>query len=347
MRLNPLTAKRLQRFRSIKRGFYSLVLLLVSILLAFAAELWVNSRALLVYYDGKIYLPTYGAFIPGTEFGESYAWETNYRQLKKRFAADDQGNFVILPVVPYNPYENDLREDSYPPFPPSWEGQHYLGTDKTGRDIVARLVYGYRTAILFSLGLLLASYTIGVSIGCLMGYWGGKFDIIFQRFIEVWSNLPFLYVVIIISSIMIPNFTMLMAIMVIFSWTQMTWYMRTATYREKAREYATAAKAMGASTSRIIFHHILPNTISTIVTFIPFSIASGITSLTALDFLGFGLPPPTPSWGELLQQGTDSLQDSWIVASVVGLMILILTMVTFIGEAIREAFDPKKHTTYR
>jgi len=344
---NPLTLKRIQRFRSIKRGYYSLVLLLVSIFFALTAELWVNSRALVVYYEGKIYLPTYGGFLPGTEFGESYAWETNYRHLKQRFVAEQNSNFVILPLVPYNPYENDLRDDDYPPFPPSWHDQHYLGTDKTGRDIVSRLIYGYRTAILFSLGLLVASYTIGIIIGCLMGYWGGKFDILFQRFIEIWSNLPFLYVVIIISSIMIPNFTMLMVIMVIFSWTQMTWYMRTATYREKAREYTRAAKAMGASTSRIIFHHILPNTISTVVTFIPFSIASGITSLTALDFLGFGLPPPTPSWGELLQQGTESLQSTWIVGSVVTFMILILTMVTFIGEAIREAFDPKKHTTYR
>lgn len=347
IRLNPLTIKRLKRFRSIKRGYYSFIFIAILIFLALFAELWVNSRALMVYYDGRSYFPTFSDFIPGTEFGEDYPWETNYRNLQQRFREEGTGNFVIMPLVPYNPYENDLRDDQYPPFPPSWSSQHYLGTDQTGRDIVARLIYGFRTAILFSLGLMLISYSIGVAVGCLMGYWGGKFDIILQRLIEIWSNIPVLYVVIIISSIMVPNFTMLMVIMVIFSWPTMTWYMRTATYREKAREYASAAKALGASTSRIIFIHILPNTVSTIVTFIPFSIASGITSLTALDFLGFGLPPPTPSWGELLQQGTQNLNNTWIVASVVTFMVVILTMVTFVGEAVREAYDPKKHAIYR
>lgn len=347
-KLNPLTARRFKRFRSIKRGYISFIGLSALILFAMFAELFINSRALLVSYDDRLYFPTYGDIIPGSVFGEDYEYETNYRKLKQKFEADgDASNFVIMPLVPYNAYENDLKEGAYPPFPPDFDRQHYLGTDKTGRDILARLIYGFRTAILFSLGLLVLSYLIGVSIGCLMGYWGGKFDLAMQRLIEIWSNIPFLYVVIIISSIMIPNFTMLISIMVFFGWTQITWYMRTATYKEKAREYTAAAKSIGARTPRIIFRHILPNTISIIVTFIPFSIASGITSLTALDFLGFGLPAPTPSWGELLQQGTESLDAVWIASSVVGFMIIILTMVTFIGEAIREAFDPKPHTTYR
>lgn len=347
-KLNPLTARRFKRFRSIKRGYISFIALSALILLAMFAEVFINSRALVVSYEGKLHFPTYGDIIPGSVFGEDYEYETNYRKLDQRFEAEGKsGNFVIMPLVPYNAYENDLKADAYPPFPPDFERKHYLGTDKTGRDILARLIYGFRTAILFSLGLLALSYIIGVSIGCLMGYWGGKFDLAMQRLIEIWSNIPFLYVVIIISSIMVPNFTMLISIMVFFGWTQITWYMRTATYKEKAREYTAAAKSIGAKTPRIIFRHILPNTISIIVTFIPFSIASGITSLTALDFLGFGLPAPTPSWGELLQQGTESLDAVWIASSVVGFMIIILTMVTFIGEAIREAFDPKPHTTYR
>ncbi len=347
-KLNPLTARRFKRFRSIKRGYVSFIGLSALILFAMFAELFINSRALLVSYNGSLYFPTYGDIIPGSVFGEDYEYETNYRKLKQKFEADgNASNFVIMPFVPYNAYENDLKEGAYPPFPPDFDRHHYLGTDKTGRDILARLIYGFRTAILFSLGLLVLSYLIGVSIGCLMGYWGGKFDLAMQRLIEIWSNIPFLYVVIIISSIMVPNFTMLISIMVFFGWTQITWYMRTATYKEKAREYTAAAKSIGAKTPRIIFRHILPNTISIIVTFIPFSIASGITSLTALDFLGFGLPAPTPSWGELLQQGTESLDAVWIASSVVGFMIIILTMVTFIGEAIREAFDPKPHTTYR
>ena len=179
-----------------------------------------------------------------------------------------------------------------------------------------------------------------------MGYWGGVFDLVFQRLIEIWNNIPFLYVIMIVASIVVPNFLTLVLVMAIFGWTQLTWYMRTSTYKEKEREYVSAARALGASDARIIGSHILPNTIAVIVTFIPFSIASGVTALTALDYLGFGLPPPTPSWGELLSQGTSQLQSPWIVTSVVVAMVVILLMVTYVGEAIREAFDPKKFTYY-
>ena len=248
--------------------------------------------------------------------------------------------------MPYNPYENDLHEGRYPPFPPSIKDKHFLGSDKAGRDITARLIYGFRIAIFFSLILLLLNYVIGISIGCLMGYFGGLFDILFQRIIEVWTNIPFLYVVIIISSIITPSFFILILIMAIFGWIGMTWVMRTITYKEKTRDYVLAAKSMGASNARIIFFHIIPNTISIIVTYAPFSISSGIVSLTALDYLGFGLRPPIPSWGELLQQGWTNLSDYWIAGSVIIAMVITLTMVTFIGEAVREAFDPKMHTTY-
>ena len=179
-----------------------------------------------------------------------------------------------------------------------------------------------------------------------MGFWGGAFDLLFQRLIEIWSNVPFLYVIMIVASVIIPSFWTLAFIMVIFGWMGMTWDMRTATYKEKAREFVEAAKALGASNKRMIFRHILPNTVSIIVTFIPFSIATGVTALTALDYLGFGLPPPTPSWGELLSQGTSNLQAPWIVTSVVFAMTIVLLMVTYIGEAVREAFDPKRFTFY-
>ena len=198
----------------------------------------------------------------------------------------------------------------------------------------------------FAFILLAANYLIGIAIGCAMGFWGGSFDLLFQRLIEIWNNVPFLYVIMIVASIVVPNFWTLMLVMVIFGWTQMTWYMRTSTYKEKSREYVLAARALGATNSRMIFNHILPNTISVIVTFIPFSIAGGITALTALDYLGFGLPPPAPSWGELLAQGTNHLEAPWIVTSVVIAMVLVLLMVTYIGEAIREAFDPKQFTYY-
>lgn len=345
MELNPLTVKKIRRFKSIRRGYYSFVIMVILILLSCAAEMLANSRALFVSYDGDWYFPTYGAVIPGKQFGLGYEYETNYRELKTKLEKSATGT-VILPPIPWNPYETDLKNNDFPPFPPSWEDQHYLGTDKVGRDITSRLLYGFRTAIFFSLLLLVVSYLIGVSIGAAMGYFGGLFDLLFQRVIEIWSNIPFLYVIMIVASIMVPNFMTLVLILLFFGWIQMTWYMRTVTYKEKAREYVLAARALGASNSRIIFHHILPNTVSVIVTFIPFSIAYGIIVLTSLDYLGFGLPPPTPSWGELLSQGTDRLDSIWIVSSVVVSMSLILIMVTFIGEAVREAFDPKQHTTY-
>ncbi|MCP4078107.1 MAG: ABC transporter permease subunit [Gammaproteobacteria bacterium] len=343
--LNPLTVKKINRFKSIRRGYYSFIIFVILVLLSCFAEVLVNSRALLVSYEGSLYFPTYGAIIPGKTLGLDYEYETNYRDLQKILKEKGNG-FVVMPPIPFDPYENDLRDGEFPPFAPSFEEGHYLGTDTIARDVAARLVYGFRTAIFFSLILLVVSYLIGVSIGAAMGYFGGLFDLLFQRIIEIWSNIPFLYVIMIISSIMIPNFFTLIAIVLLFGWIQMTWYMRTVTYKEKAREYVMAARALGASNARVIFNHILPNTVSIIITFIPFSVASGIIALTSLDYLGFGLPAPTPSWGELLSQGSNNLESIWIVSSVIVAMTIILVMVTFIGEAIREAFDPKKHTTY-
>ena len=344
--MNPLTIKKIRRFKSIKRGYYSFILILIMILASFFAEILVNKRAVMVHHNGEYYFPTYGDIIPGSTFGLDYKYETNYRELAKRFKAEDKGNWVVMPPIPYDAYENDLKEDQFPPFPPSIQEKHYFGTDTIGRDIAARLVYGFRIAILFSLLLLAFNYAVGVSIGCAMGFWGGIFDLIFQRIIEIWTLLPGLYVIIIVSSIMVPNFFMLIVIMAFFGWTGITWTMRTITYKEKAREYVLAAKALGATDFRIIFKHIIPNTIAIIVTFAPFAVSGGIVALTSLDYLGFGLPPPTPSWGELLQQGWANLDAWWIGGSVVLAMIITLMAVTFVGEAIREAFDPKMHTTY-
>jgi microcin C transport system permease protein len=346
MKINPLTLKKIRRFRSIKRGYYSLLLFIFLIIISLFAEVLINKRALVVYYNGDIFLPTYGAMIPGKTFGQNYDYETNYRELSLEFKNQKNGNWVLLPIIPYDSYENDLRDDEYPPFPPSIENKHYLGTDNVGRDITARLLYGFRTAIFFSLILLVVTYSIGVSIGSAMGFWGGKFDLFFQRIIEIWSNIPFLYVIIIVSSIIVPNFTILIFIMAFFGWMGITWIMRTITYKEKAREYVLAAETLGASNFRIIFKHIIPNTISIIVTFAPFAISGGIVALTSLDYLGFGLPPPIPSWGELLQQGWSNMDAWWIAGSVTIAMVVTLMTVTFIGEAVREAFDPKMHTIF-
>jgi microcin C transport system permease protein len=346
---NPLTARKLRNFYSIKRGYNSFLVIAFLMLITFfgVGELLVNSRALVVKYDGKLYFPVYGAFHPGTDFGLDFSNETNYRELAESFREEGEGNWVVMPPVPYNAYENDYREGGdHPPNPPNFSEKHFLGTDNTARDIFARLFYGFRTAMIFALLFLFFIYIIGIAVGCAMGYFGGKFDLLVQRLVEIWSNIPFLYIVIIVASIVRPTFGILLGIFVVFSWTSMTYYMRTATYREKERDYTAAARVLGASTPRIIFSHILPNTISTIVTFMPFTIVGAISSLTALDFLGFGVPPPTPSWGELLKRGLDNLHAPWIVTSAFGGLVFVLILITFVGEAIREAFDPKKFTTY-
>lgn len=357
MRLNPLTLRKLRRFRALKRGYYSFWLLVGLTVLSLFAELLVNDKALAVRYDGEWSFPTYSAVRLGGEFGlqgEEARAPVRYRDLQARFEAEGAGNLVIMPLVPFGAFENNAYDGILRATPPSAERGHYLGTDTAGRDILARLFYGFRTAILFAAAFTGLTYLIGITLGCMMGYFGGLFDLLFQRLIEIWSNIPFLYMVIIVFSVIPGTYSItarimiLLTIMVLFSWTFMTYYMRTETYREKARDYAAAARVLGAGSARIIFRHILPNTISTVVTFIPFTVIAAITYITALDFLGWGLPPPTPSIGELLKQGTANLTTApWIVSSAFVALVFILTVVTFIGESIREAFDPRKFTVYQ
>jgi microcin C transport system permease protein len=335
-----------QRFCRMRRGYYSAIGFMVLILISCFAELIANNRALIVHYEGDYYFPTYGTLIPGTTFGFDYPHETDYRELQKRFQQENTGHWLVMPPVPWNAFESHAIAGYYPPIAPNTELQHYLGTDGAGRDIAARLLYGFRLSIAFSLLLLLCNYAVGTFIGIAMGFYGGTFDLVMQRIIEIWSSIPTLYVIMIVASILLPNFWILLGIMVFFDWTAMTWYMRTASYKEKARTYVLAARAQGASNWRIITQHLLPNTRTLLITFAPFSITGGITALTALDYLGFGLPPPTPSWGELLREGVSRLDNEWIVASVTLSMVTVLVMVTWIGEALREAFDPKKYTVY-
>ena len=342
---NPVAKRRWQRFRESRRGFYSAWILLALTLCSFGAEIFANNRALIVVHDGAWHFPIYGDVLSGKDFGLDYSYEVNYRDLKTSLANSD-GSWVLMPPIPFSPLETDLIAGDFPPHAPSLNSHHYLGTDTSGRDVAARLIYGFRTAITFSLLLLVFNYAVGVAIGCMMGFWGGAFDLFFQRIIEIWSNIPFLYVIMIVASVITPGFWTLLFIMAFFGWTSMTWYMRTATYKEVARDYVMAARALGASGPRIVFRHILPNSVSTLVTFVPFSVASGITSLTALDYLGFGLPPPVSSWGELLKQGTENLEALWLVGSVVIAMTVILMLVAYVGEAIRDAYDPRKFSFY-
>ena len=355
MQLNPLTVRKLKRFREIRRGYYSAVLLAALTGISLFAELLVDDTAIIVSYQGQWSFPTYSDVKLGAEYGltgTEAVIPVDYRALKARFQGTD--NWVLMPPVPWGPYFNDAAGGVLRAQPPDFARGHYLGTDSTGRDVLSRLIYGFRTAIFFAIAFTVLTYLIGVSVGCAMGYFGGVFDLLFQRIIEIWSNIPFLYMVIIVFSVIPSTFdigtriAILLLIMVLFSWTGLTYYMRTETYKEKARDYTAAALVLGAGTARVIFRHILPNTIATMVTFVPFTVVSAITAITALDFLGWGLPPPTPSIGELLKQGTANLTTApWIVTSAFVALVFILAVVTFIGEAIREAFDPRKFTLYR
>lgn len=345
-----MSARKWQRFRALKRGYWSALLLMILIISSCFAELIANNRALIVHYNDQYFFPAYGSFLPGTTFGLDYPHETDYRSLQIQFEKQSQehstGNWVVMPVIPWNPLESHAIEGVYPPIPPSITERHFLGTDGAGRDIAARLLYGFRLSIAFSILLLVCNYAIGTIMGIAMGFYGGKFDLVMQRIIEVWSSIPTLYVIMIIASLTLPGFWMLLFIMAFFDWTAITWYMRTLSYKEKARNYVLAARALGASDWRIITQHLLPNTRSLLITFAPFSITGGITALTALDYLGFGLPPPTPSWGVLLREGMSRLDNEWIVGSVTVAMVIVLMMVTWIGEALREVFDPKQRTVY-
>jgi microcin C transport system permease protein len=348
LRLHPITRLRLEQFIEIKRAYYSLILISGLILLSLGAELFVNSRALIVYYNGEVHFPTYTSVKLGEEFGFDYLYEVNYRDLKTHLIETGEG-WVLMPIIPYNQYEQDFRDDgTYPPYPPSFSEGHPLGTDRIGRDIFARIFYGFRIAIFFSLAFVFITTAIGTLIGCLMGYLGGKFDTFFQRFIEIWERIPFLYMVMISVAIYQPDMGIFLAIFCLFGWAGKTWNIRAMTYRERERDFILAAKTMGASTLRIITVHIIPNVIVIIVTMIPFAIAGGISALTALDYLGFGLRPPSPSWGELLKQGIATFKDApWILTSVSTAMSFVLIMIAFVGEGLREAFDPKKYTVYK
>ncbi len=347
MRLDPLTRERFRRFRSIRRAWVSLWILIVLVGLSLVAELLVNSRAVIVWYQGRLYLPTYDRVRFGDELGLGYHYEANYRELARKVAQEGTG-WVLLPIVPYNPYEQEFRDGAYPPYPPSRSLRHFLGTDRIGRDVLARLFYGFRIAILFSLGFVLVTFMAGTLLGILMGYVGGRFDLLVQRLIEIWEQIPFLYVVMLVVSIFQPEFFLFLAIFIIFGWTSRTWAVRAMTYRERERDYVLAARTMGASTWRIISVHILPNVLVVVLTSLPFAVEGAISALTALDYLGFGLRPPTPSWGELIGEGISAYQAApWIIASVGGAMTSVLVLIAFVGEGLRDAFDPKRYTVYQ
>ena len=345
MLLNLITNKKFANFKRIKRGYYSLIIILFLLAFSLIAELFINSKALVVKYNDNFYFPVFGKFYKGKIFGLNYDYETNYKELNDLFKQQDKlnsnNNWLLLPLIPYDPYENDFKY--LPPAPPSFASGHLLGTDLQGRDVLARVVYGFRIAIFFSLGLYLLTTILGVIFGCIIGYFGGILDLLLQRIIEIWSSLPVLYIIIIIAAITTPSIWLLLIIFTVFSWTSMTWLMRAEIYREKGKQYCEAARSMGASHFRIIFKHLLPNSLVPLIAALPFQIVAGIATLSSLDYLGYGLPVPTPSWGELLQQGQTSFTYAWwILLAPAFATIVVLSLFTFIGESLRESFNPRE-----
>ena len=338
---------RLQVFFSFRRGKFATLLLAILLLLAVFAEFWVGSRALYVSYQGKSYFPVVQGFFPATEFGGTEQFEADYRSLQQQFAEANDGNWLILPWSPYNPYESDFDPNlGSPPYSPS--ARHVLGTDTLGRDILARLVYAFRITFVFSLALYCLNTLTGIVLGCLMGFFGGWFDLGFQRVIEIWSNLPLIYLLMILASILTPSITSLLLVFAFFNWTGIAWLMRAEILREKQKTYAISARALGLSRMQVLFQHLLPNSLVPIIVNLPFAIVGGISVLTSLDFLGYGLPVPTPSWGEMLKQGQQTFDFApWIVLSPSVATIITLLLFTFIGEDLRSSFDPRSYNYYK
>ena len=350
-RIDPITRRRLRRFRRIRRGYLSFLVLLTLTGLSLVSNYIANRRAIVVSYQGELYFPTFRFYDMAT-FGQQDEYgfddiEADYASLLEQFQAAGEGDWVWMPLVPFDPYEPDFSYDAPPPNAP--DERHWFGTDSQGRDVFARLLYGFRISILFAVALVFTGQAAGTAIGALQGFVGGRLDIFSQRVIEVWSTLPFLYVVILLATFFKPSFGLLLVIMGLFEWIRMTYYMRTEVYREKTREYCLAARSFGASRWRLIFRHLLPNCLTPLVTITPFAIVGAISALTALDYLGYGLPAPTPSWGEMIDQALDSHNRDkiWLSVAPFSALSVTLLLVTLIGESIREAFDPKQYAHYR
>lgn len=342
--LSPLTKRKLRKFRSIKRAYYSFWILTVAFIISLFSEQIANDHPLVLGYKGGLYFPTL-KFYSNETFGGPYKTEANYRTLREDPAFREAGGWMILPPIPHSPLHSYLDLSGAPPHAPS--AQHWLGTDNSARDVLARLIYGFRICMVFALALTATGTVLGIIIGGVQGYLGGKTDLVIQRLIEIWSALPFLYVVILIGSIYGQSFGILLFAMTIFEWIGLSYYMRGEFYKLREQTYVLAARALAAGNWRILFRQILPNAMTPVITFLPFTLVAGISSLTALDFLGFGLPPPTPSWGEMIQQGLQNLQAPWIAISAVIALFLTLMLATFIGEGVRDAFDPKSFAKLR
>lgn len=338
---SQLSRDRFNRFRKIKRAWYSFILLSGLFILSLFSEILCNDRPYILSYEGRLYFPIFH-FYPEKEFGGKYLTEADYVTLRNSDAFINSQNWMLLPPIPHSPLHSYMDLHGTPPHPPS--AKHWLGTDSSARDVFARLLYGFRICMLFSLILAAISTLFGILIGGVQGYFGGLIDMVMQRLIEVWSSLPFLYVVILVGTIYSRSFIILILILSLFQWIGLSYYMRGEFLKIRSLNYVKVAKTMGMSNFHILFRQILPNGLTPVITLLPFQIVGGIGALTALDFLGFGLQPPTPSWGELVSQGLNNLFAPWLAISTVVCLFTTLLLATFIGEGVREAFDPRSST---
>lgn len=338
IRLNPVNQARWARFRHNRRGYWSLWIFLVLFVCSMGAELIANDRPLLVQYKGSFYVPLVKEYSEQT-FGGQFATAADYQDPWLRKQLSDNG-WVLWAPVRYG--ATSINFNTTVPFPSPPSAQNWLGTDANGGDVLARILYGTRISILFGLMLTVCSSVMGVMAGAIQGYYGGKIDLWGQRFIEVWSGMPTLFLIILLSSVVQPGFWWLLAITVLFGWMALVGVVRAEFLRTRNYDYIRAAQALGVSDRSIIFRHMLPNAMVATLTFLPFILCSSITTLTSLDFLGFGLPLGSPSLGELLLQGKNNLQAPWLGITAFLSVAVLLSLLIFIGEAVRDAFDPNK-----
>ena len=338
MRVTPLTRRRLANFRANRRGFWSLWLFLAIFVVSLFAEFIANDRPILIAYDGAFYMPIFTAY-PETAFGGEFPTEADYRDPTVQELIHKKG-WTIWPLIPFGARTINYDLPVPAPAPPS--AVDWLGTDDQGRDVLARLIYGVRISILFGLTLTLSSSLIGIAAGAVQGYFGGAIDLVMQRVMELWSNLPQLYMLIILGSIVQPNFWWLLGLMLLFEWMSLVYVVRAEFLRARNFDYVRAARALGVSDPVIMVRHVLPNAMVSTLTFLPFIMSGSIATLTALDFLGFGLPPGSASVGELVGQAKANLQAPWLGITAFVTIATILTLLIFIGEAVRDAFDPRK-----
>ncbi len=360
--LSPINRRRWESFKANRRGFYAFWIFLVLFVISMGAELIANDKPLLVKVDGHYYFPVVFTYAE-TAFGGEFETAADYRDPYLQKLIAESGGFMLWPPIRYSYTTHNLDLPTPAPSPPTWmltDAQckpvaekkggtgcrdlewNWLGTDDQGRDVVARLIYGFRISVLFGLILSLVSSVVGVAAGAVQGYFGGWTDLLFQRFIEIWTSIPSLYLLLIVSSVLVPGFFVLLFILLLFSWVSLVGLVRAEFLRGRNFEYIQAARALGVSNAVIMFRHLLPNAMVATMTMLPFVLSSSVMVLTALDFLGFGLPPGSPSLGELLAQGKANVQAPWLGLTAFFIVALMLSLLIFIGEAVRDAFDPRK-----